>query len=221
MGFTFVQAQSTAQGPSYPWSTVSYPSNTTAGSLLIAGGRFSSGSPGNIPTISDTQGNTWVLLQSAVLGGDTRFVLWYCASCVGGPNTVTFTQTSGQYIHANLLEYSYTGGTIGVDQQQTGTGTGSALVTPTITTVADGDLIYAHWANGTANGTATVGGSFTIRSSSAGDAFVADEVQGTHGSVSATLTFSSPVTYIAGIVAFKLVGAAPPPRKSTVVFFMY
>ena len=82
---SFVTASSTAKA---------FASNNTAKSLLVACGFNNDSSAATKATISDSQGNTWVLKH--ILKGTTQYA-WvaYCLNCKAGANTVTYTTNNG------------------------------------------------------------------------------------------------------------------------------
>lgn len=79
-----------------------FPSANAAGNLLLlAIGRWSSTTLGTISSVTDTQGNTWVLIASTTLlsptsHGQSQAHLYACASCAAGANTVTVATSSAQ-----------------------------------------------------------------------------------------------------------------------------
>jgi hypothetical protein len=87
--------------------------------------------------------------------------------------------------------------------------------TPTITTAANGDGIYAALA-GTETGFGNVtavggtGATFTLRNADTSQNMVFDSsaIQASVGNVNATFTLSSAQTYMTAIVAFKAAGGA-------------
>jgi hypothetical protein len=79
-----------------------FPAANAAGNLLLlAIGRWSSTTLGTISSVTDTQGNTWVLvgpttLLSPATHGQSQAHLYACASCAAGANTVTVATSSAQ-----------------------------------------------------------------------------------------------------------------------------
>lgn len=78
----------------YTGQSLAFPSNNTAGNLLVA---FSSWSdPGTNPTISDTQGNSWTAQTAQLVpalngGADTCQRVYFAPNCAAGANTVNLS----------------------------------------------------------------------------------------------------------------------------------
>ncbi|MDE2102481.1 MAG: hypothetical protein KGL39_34865 [Patescibacteria group bacterium] len=83
--------------------TLTYPSPTTSGNLLIC--VVTQGSNSTI-SVSDNKGNTW---QKAVDAGTPALLceIWYCPHCSGGSgHQVTITPTAGGQVSAVIDEFS-------------------------------------------------------------------------------------------------------------------
>jgi hypothetical protein len=91
---------------------VAFPSANASGNLLLlAVGRWVSGTLGTITSVTDSQGNAWTLIgattiQSPSGRGQSQAHLYKCASCVAGANTVTVATSSSQDLQLIALEYS-------------------------------------------------------------------------------------------------------------------
>lgn len=91
---------------------IAFPANNTSGNLLLlAIGRWISTTLGTITSVTDSQGNTWVLVGSTPIAaasghGQSQAHLYACASCVAGANTVTVATSSAQDLNLTVLEYS-------------------------------------------------------------------------------------------------------------------
>lgn len=90
---------------------VAFPANNAAGNLLLlAIGRWVSTTLGTVTSVTDTQGNTWVLIGSTTLlspsgHGQSQIHLYACASCAAGANTVTVATSSAQDLQLIAVEY--------------------------------------------------------------------------------------------------------------------
>lgn len=88
MAIAFVQSTSGASTGNVTSLAIAFVSNNTLGSLLIAIVSVPDTGVGN-PTVTDSQGNTWVLANtfSGATGRDYTFA--YALNCKAGANTVT------------------------------------------------------------------------------------------------------------------------------------
>lgn len=92
MAWAHVQHSSTHEEGSDANVAQAYPSNVTAGSLLLCGVVWNdAGDTINLSTVTDSLGNTWKPFKT-VNGSDAFSVAgWYAANSGGGANTVTAT----------------------------------------------------------------------------------------------------------------------------------
>src|SRR5258708_7470988 len=109
-----------------------YPGNNVAGNFLIAAVRVynNGGGPGTI-TVADTRGNTWIAAAGSPMtfGSFGNHLIFYCASCAAGANTVTVTCSvagGSNFPSVTVLEYSGMATASPVDDHNSGTGTGTA-----------------------------------------------------------------------------------------------
>lgn len=217
MAPAFVQGIAHDAGSGGTVGSVAYPSNNTAGNLLVCLVRFANSS--GTFAITDSQGNTWVpIYNSPFSSGTQRMVAAYALNCKGGPNTVTATNAGGSasFIRMVIGEWS------GVPANSTVegpaplvVGAGSiATTTNSLTTTGTQDLLIAFGSQistvfPTAN---TVNNSFVIEVNSPASGFdvtIADRVVAP-GTYSTTFTYPSATITDAGLIAFKLpIGGAP------------
>jgi hypothetical protein len=138
--------------PAYPAVTAAFTSNNTAGNAIVVMASWYL-TPGT-PTISDTQGNTYMLLPPLTGGGagngeQTSILIWYALNIAAGANTVTI---SGAGIDVGLTAVEYSG--------VAGVGTTSTLPyfggTPTTTPTSNsftpsgaGSLLFVAFADET------------------------------------------------------------------------
>ena len=96
--------------------TCAYGSGVTAGNWLYAVYQafYTSGTTSNVPSVTDSLGNSWVQLGSTIVaqgngGGNViQQAIFGCQASFSGSNTVTFTGTSGTSIseaQGNVFEY--------------------------------------------------------------------------------------------------------------------
>ncbi len=105
MAFTRVQIPGTFATATATSVSQTYGVNNTAGNLLIAFVRQTSGSPESITGVIDTAGNTWQQFGSLNAGG--LMGIFYCSPCLAGPNTVTASKSGPlNGIGISIAEYS-------------------------------------------------------------------------------------------------------------------
>lgn len=126
--------------------TLAFDSDNTVGNVLVLTGwaRFATGTP----TVTDTQGNTWVLqsAQPQSESGQVTSYVFICASCAGGPNTVSFNYAaSGVSFLNSITEISGSTGVI----DQIASGHVPSPSTPfdsgSITTTQPNSIIIAYF----------------------------------------------------------------------------
>jgi hypothetical protein len=139
-----------------------FASPNTAGSTLLAFSYNNGG--GATPTVSDTAGNVWTLLdKKASFNGPNTLACFICASCVGGSNTVTYdthaTAGSGDLV---IVEYS----AATVDKHAINNGTSSTQTSGNVTTTVTGEVLVGYVASSV--GSLSPGTFFTSQESDAG-----------------------------------------------------
>ena len=181
----FVQVNA-ASGSSTNTESVAFTSNTTAGDLILVGSDFSSGS---ISSVTDTQGNTFTQVGSALHNPNGHYaVLFYAANIKGGADTVTAKiSASASFLQVYLTEYSGVATSSPLDVQAGAVGTGSTVSSGSATTTVADDLIFGYMDSG---GTGSTGSGFTQRSGFSGNV-IEDEIAGAAGSYAATGTSTS------------------------------
>lgn len=104
----------------YPYAPQAYNVDNNSGNFLIAVCSWRGGAAGSTnitadPSISDSQGNTWIpltkLQSSGILNGQLSVAmkLFYCENCAGGPNTVTLGGVPGSDSDFGMTLYEFTG----------------------------------------------------------------------------------------------------------------
>lgn len=124
-----------------PWTLAGIPSSV-AGHLLVCRVSGSGGSL-NITSAADNTGTgVWVVLQSALSGGNNRAAIIYCLNCPAGVTSLIITGTAGSpYVVGSVDEFSFTG-TCAKDANNSAVGPSvpTALNTGNITNAATGGL---------------------------------------------------------------------------------
>lgn len=87
------------------YSPVSLTINNQAGNLMILFAKINSGGP-VYPSITDTKGNTWNFLGSAVDNGNIPTSMFYAYNIKGGSNTITATYGTVEIFNLVALEFT-------------------------------------------------------------------------------------------------------------------
>jgi hypothetical protein len=106
--------------------SVPYASPNVAGNCLVVACRYGS----TIGTISDSNGNSWTLVQSAGSGAPHETKVWVAPNCLNGSNTVSVTGHASLWV---LMEFSGVHHTTPVEV--------SVAAATVITTTITGDMI--------------------------------------------------------------------------------
>ena len=159
--------QSSANGNACGTATscaVSYPGNTTAGSLLINTCRY--GTNGYTETVTDAQSNTYTKAREEEQANDfsATLMVHYAMNTAGGStNSTTCTISSAAIMRATVGEYSGVALTDALDQVNSGEGTSATVTSGTVSPTSDGQLIFVAGAIDQI-GNFSAGTDFTIRS---------------------------------------------------------
>src|SRR5882757_5125915 len=178
--------------------SASFTAANTAGNFLIVSGTIAR--PAGTLSISDTAGNNYIPVTTPVTDTkqDTTSYLWYVPSCKGGVNTVTLTPAVPGALEIHVSEWSGVSTTYPLDTFASAAGTGANASSGSVTTTANGELIYGYTF---LINTATAGSGFAGMTLVNGDL---DEyqIQATAGSVAATYTQQSG-TWFARVATFR------------------
>jgi len=172
-----------------------------------------------ITSITDGHGNNPTALIDNVFaaGGPFATATFYYANVTNGATAFTYS-TPGAPGTTGIAVQEWSGVALSspIDAHNMVLGANSTTqTTPTITSTANGDGVYASIA-GTTTGFSTVsaaggsGATFTLRNNDASNNIVFDSsaIQTTAGNVTATFTISPANVYMTAIVAFKAAGGA-------------
>lgn len=147
MAAAFVQKQ-TGRGAAVDSFALTFPSNVTAGNLLV--GCYSPYNGSGISNATPTGGGTWSTTTAP--GADAAWDAYIChaANATGGATTVTADYGSGFYVVGSISEYSgmETTSVVDVQTQATGSSTTPSTGNTGSTTQAD-TLAVACFASGT------------------------------------------------------------------------
>jgi len=197
MSITLVQS---FVGDTYQSGGYAFPSSNTAGNFLLMVAANEYGMP---TSCTDTAGNTW---HQAV--SHSSAAIWYAMNCAAGANTVKLSPnytSDNNSTECGFTFYEFSGIATTSALDQTNSGSGSASIS--VTTTANGELVFASlYLEGTPGGSepsATVTGSYTAGQDFAGQTayptwFVeTDEwqVQSSSGSISTSFSSSGVASY--------------------------
>lgn len=184
--------------------SLAYPSNVTAGSLLVA---FAAVDGVSAMSVSDSLGQTW---SSAigVVKSSMRLFVYYFANTKAGACTPTLAISPSANASLSILEYSGVAKSAPVNATATSSGTNNSP-SPGSVTAAAGQLIVTGYIQTTANlSSCSIGGAFTLRTNillGAGNGVglgTADDVNAS-GSLTSTFTMSASEAWAAAAVSFK------------------
>jgi hypothetical protein len=172
---------------------IAYTSNNTAGNLLVCSGVVNTSTIGGL-TITDTQGNTWIIALHDTWNSVSTFFMAYAPNCKAGANTVTIAQL-GTLISGAVSEYSGVSTTTPLDEagfSDSGLGTWTAATSGNVTTRDNGELIVAAQANSTGPASVTLGSGFSnLQNDSGNFVSIESQVQATAGAIAGTFTISA------------------------------
>jgi hypothetical protein len=188
-----------------------YSSNNAAGNTLIAVS-YNNGAS-NVPTVTDTAGNTWVSVNTALsFIGTNSLGVFICLSCVGGANTVTYN-TNGSAGNGDLAIFEYSGVTI-LDQRGIATGNSATPTSPSITTTQTNEMLFFYFATEVGGGHTDP--SFTQQESDSGFLVIGDLFEASSGTFQGVGSASSG-PWAAGILSLGP-NAAPVSTSNAIVF---
>ena len=203
----FSASQSTAD------LTGAFPSNVTAGNLLVAIVSWY-GVLSPAVTISDSLGNVYTLVAASVShpDGSSGMAVYYCANCLGGANSVTFHTPSNVYRALEIGEYPGTSSTT-LDTASATTGTSTTVASPSITPAGVQELLIAGVSNGNTITPTVPAVDWTERPSQLSGAasstlLVADRINFTTTGHTFSCTCTGTMNWACAIAAFKNMG--PP-----------
>ena len=159
---TFVQQA--ARSTTATTVTQTFPLVSTAKNLIVVSLNVGSATA-NVLSVSDSKGNTYTRAAGPTLwsAASSRVSTYYASNITGGgaATTVTATLDASAFVEMYQLEYSGVLPMSPLDQVSVGTGTVAAMDSGSKTTTYLNELIYGF---GMSCGSATIGGTFTARS---------------------------------------------------------
>jgi hypothetical protein len=208
---TLIQSKKTAFATAADFSAT-FTSPNTLGSVLLAMSYNNGGA--NTPTVGDTAGNTWTLLDQLGFGGaNNKLGIFICSSSLGGANTVTYHAVgSGS---GDLVIAEYSAGTL--DKHNITSGNSTTPTSPSVNTTSADEVLAGSIAS--AGGSLAAAGGFASQQADAGFFLFEDKTVASTGAYTASATAAS-AFWAAGIVTLKATGGAPPPAAPPVVCIM-
>jgi len=201
-------ANSDVSGATYTSFTASFTYPTTSGNAVILGVTFGNTNP--TITATDNEGNSYTVAQQTYDAGHNQgTAILYALNIHGGSShTVTINfSTAVAYLGLGINEYTGLATSSALDGVAGHTGSGTTLSSGTVTTTANGDLIFSVGVADSSGSQVSIaaGTGFTKRVDLGSLASYADEdeVQTSAGTISATWTLSLSQNWIASVAAFK------------------
>jgi hypothetical protein len=205
---TFVQATASSPGTSANTFSASFPSNTTAGNLILVGFNFNS--TVSFASIADSQGNVFKQVGNQLTtpgGASSR--LYYASNIKGGADAITVTVSApSTYLEVYLSEYSGVNRITPIDAQAGASGSAGAVSSGGALTSAAGDLIFGFCVG---DSTCTGDPGYSIRSNFKNN-LVEDRIGGGPAMYAATATANDGWTM--QMVALSPAGAGATPANS-------
>jgi len=176
-----VQVKAATSGVSTKTLSISFPSSSVAGDLILVAFDFNITAT---PSVTDSQGNVFTEVGNQLTSpGGARSRVYYAKNIKGGPDTVTINlSANSSWIELYLTEYSGVDQTNPIDAQAGASGNAGAVSSGNATTTVAGDVIYGYCVG---DWTCTVGSGFTARSTFNNN-LIEDKIAGNPGSYAAT-----------------------------------
>src|SRR5437899_10180827 len=207
----FVQGTDTSGASASP--SIGFASTVLNHSLLVACAGWTTTTV-TLNTVTSSPSNTWNSTTDVNNSGKVRIQCYYAMNAASGTTTVTFNFSASVSWEIAIHEYSGVATTSALDQQNGGTGNSSSPSSGSVTTGANGELIFGWTANSFGVNSYTAGTGFTQRQSDLAFYASEDQVQGTAGAISATWAQGgSSAQWAAKVLAFKAAGGAAKPHQ--------
>jgi hypothetical protein len=198
--------------------SLGYHTNVTSGSLLVACASLSDYA--SAPSLSDNNGNTWVLAQHQTLASHGQSSCWYAANAHSGATTVTVSSSGAAVIMLTLTEVSGVSSSSPLDRMGATSGTGGTVSVTTDGSVAQpNEYVMGYGFDWTNHSTWNAGGGYTLQAAAySGITALADKNVRTGLSGAQTVTFTknnTSDTWQAIALTFKgNAGVSPSPSPT-------
>ncbi len=158
---SFVQASSGATSGAAAALSLTLPSNTVPGDVLLIGFDFDTSA--SFSSITDSQGNIFFQAGSQLTSpGGARSRLYYAPNVKGGADTITISfNANSSFIEVYAAEYSGADPSSPIDGQAGAAGSANSVSSGAATTTVANDLIFAYCVG---DSSCTAGPGFAARS---------------------------------------------------------
>lgn len=190
---------------------VSFPSNVTAGSLLVCGVVCDNAASASVSTVVGSSSGSWTNAINAERVGDQILSCWYKENAAGGADTITATYNASHTFRRMIIaEYSGAATSSALDKtssnlQEPASTSTDAATSGSQTTTTNNQLIvgFIHVLAG-GSITITAGTNFTKRDDTTNAAQLAmeDRILATAGSVAATFTLGTSQNTLTAMMTF-------------------
>lgn len=203
--------------------SAAFPSNNTAGNLIVALVRMSTIT--QVATVSDSAGNAYIDAVSQAQTADGHQIhIFYAANIRGGANTVQ-AAFSGTNNHPWLAVYEFSGLSATTALDQVGHAQGSSAGPSTaFTTTTSAELVFsAVGLPSSYTGTVGAGAGYTLLRQDAGSARAATEAGALNaaGQYAAGFNLSSAANWSMAVATFFVAPAVIPPPAITTAALRY
>src|SRR5208283_3276982 len=186
-------------------ATLAFNSNNTAGNWI--GVCIRSGAANETFTVTDSKGNTYhKAIQFNQTGDGDTAGIFYAENIAGGANTIQVTQTISGTLRFAILEYSGVVTSGSLDVAAAAQGNSSSPNSGNAVTTANGDLLLGAIMTSDVE-TYTAGSGYNIEErvpTAPNTKLIAeDQIQGSAGTVSASVSLGATDMWAAGLAAFK------------------
>jgi hypothetical protein len=191
--------------------TLAYGSNVVAGNLLVFAAVWIADT---VPTITDSQGNTWQLCKSQLsYDSSQRAAIWSALAGSSGANTITFAKGAAVVAEYVALEYNWDGVVATPDDTNGDTGSGVGSPSYNLVTTAANELLVAIWRSTDGSQSPTspwvnLGPSPSFQSYFYGS--VAHQLNSGAAGTKAVNMYMAPLSHTSAAAAFKIGGGSPP-----------
>jgi len=179
---SFVQIVANAASGSASSLSLSFPSNTVAGDLILVAFDYNTSA---IPSsVTDSQGNIFTPVGNQLSSpGGSRSRVYYANNIKGGADTVTVNLSANSgWLELYLTEYSGVSPTNPIDAEAGASGNAGTVSSGNVTTTMSGDMVYGYCVGDWA---CTAGSGFATRSNFNSN-LIEDEQAGKAGAYAAT-----------------------------------
>ena len=197
-----LDARSTGSG------TLAFPSNNTAGNWIAVCIR--AGAMNEAFSITDSLGNTYrKAIQLNQTGDGDAVAIFYAENIAAGVNTVTVSETIPATLRFAIMEYSGIATSGSLDVTAAAQGNSASPNSGNAVTTANGDLLLGVIMTSDA-GAYTAGSGYKIEGNIPAEPntklIAEDQIQGSAGTVSASVLLGATDMWAAGLAAFKAAG---------------